>query len=176
MFVRRVLSLLLAPYVAWLVFAYRYHFLDGVNLAFHEAGHLFFGGFGTTLHFLGGTLGQLVFPVAAGFHFARRGERFEAAVCAIWLAESLMYAATYLADAQAMRLPLVGGHIHDWNWLLTRWGALRAAEAIGTALHVLASLGMVAAWVVCVREAFFRPASGTNDVTALSEITGAPET
>ena len=48
----------------WLVFDYEYHFLDGVNLAFHEAGHLFFAFFGQTLQFLGGTLGQLLFPLA----------------------------------------------------------------------------------------------------------------
>jgi hypothetical protein len=30
--------------------------LDLVNLAFHEAGHLFLAPFGRTLHYLGGTL------------------------------------------------------------------------------------------------------------------------
>ena len=139
MLARRALAVVLAPYVIWLVAAYRYHFLDGVNLAFHEAGHLFFGMFGATLHFLGGTLGQLVFPIAAATHFARRGERFEAAVCALWLCESLMYAAAYIADARVQQLPLVGGHIHDWNWLLSRWGWLGAAESIGAALHAAAA-------------------------------------
>lgn len=37
--------------------------LDHANLAFHEAGHVFFGFLGSTLGLYGGTLGQLVFPV-----------------------------------------------------------------------------------------------------------------
>ena len=39
--------------------------LDHANLAFHEAGHLFFGVLGDTLGLYGGTLGQLVFPVVS---------------------------------------------------------------------------------------------------------------
>ena len=136
----RLFSVLLAPYVLWIVFDYEYHFLDGVNLAFHEAGHLFFAFFGETLHFLGGTLGQLFFPLACWFHFLRRGEALEARICLVWLAESGMYAAHYLADAQAQALPLVGGHIHDWNWLLTQAGLLAHCEFLGDLLHTLASL------------------------------------
>jgi hypothetical protein len=56
----------------------------------------------------------------------------------VWFAESLMNTARYLGDAQAMSLPLVGGHIHDWNWLLTRWGGLSSCETIATTLHVAA--------------------------------------
>lgn len=66
---RALLLLILIPYALWLIFAYDYHFLDGANLLFHEAGHVFFGLFGQTIGMLGGTLGQLVFPVAAGVQF-----------------------------------------------------------------------------------------------------------
>jgi hypothetical protein len=137
---RAGLLVLLTLYVGWLAFAYEYHFIDGANLLFHEAGHVFFGLFGRTLHFLGGTLGQLVFPAACAVHFLRRGQRFEACVVGIWFAESLMYAAEYIADARVQRLPLVGGHIHDWGWLLGQWGLIAHCEWIGTAVHVLASL------------------------------------
>jgi hypothetical protein len=139
MFARRLLVLALVPYVAWIVLAYEYHFIDGVNLAFHEAGHLFFGLFGQTLHFLGGTIAQLLFPAACIIHFLQRQQRFEAAVCTVWLAESLMYVARYLGDAEAQSLPLVGGHIHDWHWLLSRAGLLGQCEGIAAAVHVLAS-------------------------------------
>jgi hypothetical protein len=142
---RRILALALVPYVLWLVFAYEYHFLDGVNLLFHEAGHVFFGLFGPTLHFLGGTLAQLFFPLAAGLHFLTRRELFETAVCTVWLAESGMYAAEYIADAQAQVLPLVGGHTHDWGWLLSRWGLLARCETIGAGVHGLSSLLALAA-------------------------------
>lgn len=39
--------------------------LDYANLAFHEAGHLFFGLLGSTAELYGGTLGQLFFPAVA---------------------------------------------------------------------------------------------------------------
>jgi len=133
----------LLPYIVWLSFGYRYHFIDNVNLFLHEAGHVLFGIFGRTAHFLGGTLGQLLFPAAFSVYFLRRRQRFEACVVGIWLCESLMYCGKYIADARVMALPLVGGHIHDWNWLLARWGLLRHAETIGGVVHVVASLGAI---------------------------------
>ena len=148
---RRIFLAALAVYGLWLVFAYEYHFIDGVNLLFHEAGHVFFGFFGQVMHFLGGTLGQLVFPIATAVHFAREGRVFESAVCALWLGESLMYAALYVGDARARELPLVNDGFHDWNWLLGRWGLLDHAESLGTALHVLASLVVIAALVLAAR-------------------------
>lgn len=151
---RRALALALAPYAVWLVFAYEYHFLDGVNLAFHEAGHLFLAFGGETLHFLGGTIGQLFFPAAAAWHFRRRSDAFAAAVCLLWLGESGMNVATYLGDARAQSLPLVGGHVHDWNWLLGRAGLLGQCEALGRLLHVAASALVLGAWFAAVRAAF----------------------
>ncbi len=137
---RRVLCLLLLPYVLWLILAYRYHFIDGVNLLFHEAGHLFFGLLGSWPHFLGGSLGQLVFPLACMIQFQRQGQPFERWVCTLWLAESLMYLAEYLGDAKVQRLPLVGGHIHDWNWMLSRLGLLDSAPVLAFLVHAGASL------------------------------------
>lgn len=149
---RRVLALLLVPYVAWLIFAYEYHFLDGVNLLLHEGGHMLFSFMGETLHILGGTLGQLFFPAAAALYFFRRKAFFDAAVMAVWLAESLMYTANYMSDARAQSLPLVGGQIHDWNWLFSRWGILAHDELIGGLVHLLASVLALAALFVCFTE------------------------
>lgn len=59
--VRQVIALGLGVYVVWLAVAYRYHFIDGVNLLIHEAGHVFFGFFGDVLGTAGGTLLQLLF-------------------------------------------------------------------------------------------------------------------
>jgi hypothetical protein len=164
MLARRLLVTALVPYVGWLVFAYEYHFIDGVNLAFHEAGHLFFSFMGQTVHVLGGTIGQLFFPAACVMHFRARRQPVEAAVCCIWLAESLMYTARYLGDARAQALPLVGGHIHDWNWLLSRAGLLPHCEAIGTFLHIVASVVAVAALAWAARQAFWpSPSPGGID-------------
>lgn len=140
---RWILLAILTPYVGWLVFAYEYHLLDGVNLAIHEVGHLLFSFFGKTLYFLGGTLAQLMFPAAFVGQFLYQGKKFDACVMGIWFCESLMYGATYIADARIQALPLVGGHIHDWNWLLSRWGWLESCESIGSFLHATASLGAI---------------------------------
>lgn len=137
---KRLVLIPVALYVGWLVFDYEYHFLDGVNLLFHEAGHVFLAFFGETLHFLGGTLAQIFFPAACVVHFMKAQRSFEAWLVGIWLAESLMNTARYLGDAQALALPLVGGHIHDWNWLLSHWGVLDHCELIALVLHVAASL------------------------------------
>lgn len=138
------LAILLVPYTVWLVFAYDYHFLDGVNLLFHEAGHPLFGLFGQTLGFLGGTLMQLIMPAAAGVHFLGRSQRFEAMICGFWIGESLLNIAWYMADAMAMAISRVGGEIHDWNWLFQYWGVLEHCEAIAGFTHVLGSGILVA--------------------------------
>jgi hypothetical protein len=163
MLAKRLFLVPVLGYVLWLAFAYEYHFIDGANLLFHEAGHLFLNLFGETLHFLGGTLGQLFFPVACGLHFLQSGKHFETYLMGIWLAESLMNTARYLGDAQAQSLPLVGGHIHDWNWLLQRWGLLDRCEGIASGLHLLAtSLAaacLVGAWLSTREEEEFAPAT-----------------
>ena len=125
--------------------------LDLVNLAFHEAGHVFLSPFGSTLHFLGGTLFQLGVPALLVWYFLfRRGAAFAAAVCAWWVGESLVNVAVYMADARELQLDLVGGGEHDWNELFFRFGLLGedAVAAISSATHaagvVLMLLGL--AW------------------------------
>jgi hypothetical protein len=100
-------------------------FLDLVNLAFHEAGHVFLTPFGRTIHFLGGTLGQTVVPALLVWYFlARRRDPFASSVCVWWLGESLVNVSTYMADARDLALPLVGGGEHDWNELFFRFHLL----------------------------------------------------
>ena len=142
---RRIAVTLLALYAVWLLFAYRYHFIDNVNLLVHEAGHVFFGFFGEWMGVAGGTLLQLLFPLAFVVYFLTKRQRFEAAVCGVWSAESAMYTARYMGDANEQVLPLVGGHIHDWEWLFQRANLLHRAEEIATTLHVVAGLGAIVA-------------------------------
>ena len=116
-----------ALYCAW--FAHTgegwVHVLDGANLAFHEAGHPFFGLLlGDRITVYGGTLGQLVFPVVAAAGFWWRRETASFAVALLWLAENLWNIARYMADARAHELPLVGGGEHDWTEIFSRWGVL----------------------------------------------------
>ncbi|HYC78281.1 MAG TPA: hypothetical protein VEI02_11705 [Planctomycetota bacterium] len=125
---------------------------SGIDLGIHEAGHLLFSGCGMFLAVAGGTILQLLAPVAAGVVLARQGDRFGVCVAAAWLGVNLVEVSVYMGDARAMELPLVtvgGGHpLHDWNYLLGRCGLLRSDRALagvvrtaGAALHALALLG-----------------------------------
>lgn len=97
--------------------------LDDVNLAIHEAGHLLFQFLGEPWLTLGGSLLQVIVPVAFVVYFARTGQRFAAACTMTWVAASLLNVATYVGDARAQELSLLGGEnvVHDWWFLLTEW-------------------------------------------------------
>jgi len=171
---RALLAGLLALYGGWLLVDYRWHFVDGANLLFHEAGHVFFGFLGPTLGILGGTLGQLFFPVACAVHFLRRASVAEAAAAVVWLGENLMNVALYVADARAQVLPRVGGEIHDWHWLLSRWGLLAHDIGVARGVRVLGALVVVAGVALALREALRArgtPAAGGVPVAR----TGTPQ-
>lgn len=127
--------------------------LDGANLVFHEAGHVFFFLFGEFLQFLGGSLTQVAIPASLAFYFWVHEQRSASAVTIFWTGESLTNVAIYVADAQRMELPLIGGD-HDWNYLLARLNLLDRADSIGRfvfllgALSILFSLILLAADIV----------------------------
>ena len=125
--------------------------LDHVNLAFHEAGHLFFRVLGDTASLYGGTLMQFVFPTVTALHFAQRGQTLSAAACAVWFCENLRYMALYMADARAQQLPLVGGGEHDWYNILSRWDALESDTRLAGFFVFLCWAGMLAIWVAVWR-------------------------
>ncbi len=123
-----------------------YIFLDHVNLAFHEAGHPFFGLFGETLGLYGGTLGQLVFPVVIAVTFWKQRDPVGAAVAGVWFGENFLSIARYMADARAQVLPLVGGGEHDWTNIFSRWGVLSSDVVIARAVSTAGWVIMLAAW------------------------------
>jgi len=162
----RVARLVLAALLLWVTErlatrAWHGCALDLVNLAFHEAGHVFLRPLGSTLHFLGGTLFQLGVPALLVWYFLfRRAAAFAAAVCLWWAGESLVNVAVYMADARDLELPLVGGGEHDWNELFYRFGLLgedsvaaisAATRGAGVAVMLLglawAALFVAPAWV-----------------------------
>jgi hypothetical protein len=129
-------------------------FLDLVNLAFHEAGHLVFAPFGRTLHLLGGTLLQLIVPAGLVGYFLSRRSPFSAAVCAWWVGENFINVSVYMGDARTLRLDLVGGGEHDWNNLFYQFNLLgeSSVTTIAALTHHLGVLVMLAAtmWVGCL--------------------------
>ncbi len=131
------LAVLLSIYVIWLIRSYDYHFIDNANLAFHEAGHFALMFFGDTIMFLGGTIFQLLLPLAIALYFLKQTKIFESGVCGIWLGESLMNVAIYMGDANTQALHLIGGQ-HDWHWLFGHLQILHRAESIAETTNLIA--------------------------------------
>jgi hypothetical protein len=165
-------ALLLLPLAWWTLTmgtgASSWCFLDFVNLAFHEAGHLFLSFAGTTVHYLGGTIGQLLVPAALAVYFLIKEEQpFAAAVCCWWLGESSVNVAIYMADARSLALPLVGGGDHDWNELFYRFGML-SESSVHAAARTTHLLGV---WVMLLGLAwgllFVLPASKRQQINML---------
>jgi hypothetical protein len=145
---RTALTLVLAAY-GWqcLRAPESYRWLDSLDLAIHETGHLVFAFGGETLTLLGGTLFQLLVPAAFAVALWRQGDRHGATVPLWWLGQNCWNISVYIKDAQAQVLPLVGGGEHDWAVLLDRWGWLEQDQALGRAVFLL---GVVLYWVALV--------------------------
>jgi magnesium-transporting ATPase (P-type) len=145
--------------IAWLVFyalfivyaaAARgsFLFIDNVNLVVHESGHLFFGWFGSTLGLWGGTLMELLVPLALAIYFVFQRHTAATAFTSFFFFENFIYIATYMADARSQGLPLVtvgdanaGGH--DWFRIFSSLGLLQYDTRIGAAVRLLGWLGML---------------------------------
>ena len=121
-------------------------FLHGVNLVFHEAGHVIFGFFGRFVAVLGGSLNQVLIPAVCVIAFLHTRQRASAAVALFWTGQSLADVAVYAADGRAMALPLLAeGLIHEWNYHLGVTGLLHRAEAIGRLMFGAGALLMLGA-------------------------------
>jgi hypothetical protein len=144
---RRALVVLLTLYgIVCLRAPEQYRFLDALNLAIHETGHIVFLPFGEFFHLLGGTLFQIAFPLVFAAHFLRAGDRFAAYAVCWWVAQNLWNVSVYIADARAQLLPLVGGGEHDWAYLLGTLGLLERDLQLSRTVHFIGVL--ILAWAM----------------------------
>ena len=134
---RIALTLILAVYgFVLLLDPETFRLIDNVNLAIHEAGHVFFGPFGEFFGFLGGTLMQLIVPLTFLGYFLYRRDQYAASVLLWWVGQNLWNISVYVKDARSMELPLVGGGVHDWRVILGELGHLPRDQEIGQAVYV----------------------------------------
>jgi hypothetical protein len=128
----------------------------GIIFGVHELGHLVFGMLGEWIGVAGGSLAQLLLPLAAGALFWKQRDRFAVAVCGCWLAISMASLCPYIADARAQELTLVSfseeGAIHDWNYLLSSMGLLRDDMQIARFTGFVAALVLAASAFAGARE------------------------
>src|SRR5713101_8223202 len=148
-------------YLLFLLYAASDHsgflIIDYVNLIIHEGGHFFFSWFGYTIMILGGTLGELLVPFLCAAYFWWRRETTAVAFCSFWFFENFLYIGTYMADARAGVLPLVGSGEHDWGILFGQWGLLLQDTRIGGTARLLGWLGMLAVCAWLAWQAFRAP-------------------
>ena len=130
-------------YFAWCAIdPSRWHFIDGVNLVIHEAGHVVFSFLGEFMMIAGGSLFQVIMPALFVGYFIYNEKYYSAALVLFWVGESILNVSVYAGDSLALQLPLIGGEdsVHDWNYLLTSLNLLPATAKIAGAIRLLGTL------------------------------------
>jgi hypothetical protein len=151
--VRAPLVLVLA-WILWRHVGDRNHssIFGGVNLAFHEIGHVFFGFFGSELlMFAGGTILELAIPLVAAAMLARQGDAFGVSVGLFWFGTALHSVSIYVSDTRAQRFGRVSLGDYDgpddWTYILDRFDLIRHDLVIGGWMRAAALLAMAGAIV-----------------------------
>ena len=123
--------------------------LGDINVAIHETGHYVFMPFGELMMYMGGSIFQVLVPLAFAGYFiggkpAHR-DRFAAAVCVWWAAINVLAVSVYAADARAGQLTLLSGATgeddpagHDFYMIFAHLGVLNSDTIYAGRLRALA--------------------------------------
>jgi hypothetical protein len=131
-------------------------FLDHVDLAIHETGHLVFRLFGEFMGIAGGSLFQVILPAVFVGYFVWRLQYYSAAIVVFWVGQSILNVWVYAADAVAMQLVLTSGFtgsegsFHDWNYLLTRTGLIGSTKIIAGSIRAVGTIVIIAAGITSI--------------------------
>ncbi len=115
----------------------RWHFLDGVNLLIHEAGHIVFMPFGEFMSVAGGSILQVLMPLAFVTYFFAKGMLYSGTLVMFWVGQNFINISTYMKDAIEMKLPLLGGGMHDWNFIFTNLNLLSRTHFLGSLFYFI---------------------------------------
>lgn len=126
-------------------------FMHNINLPFHEFGHIFFMPFGQFMMILGGSLFQVLLPLALMLLFVfKQHDTFAGSITLWWCGQSFIDLSPYISDAEYRGLPLVGGggeESHDWGNLLTMMDALESTQTIAKSCFALGAFIIIVAIV-----------------------------
>jgi len=112
------------PFTVWVI--------DTIDLFIHEAGHFIFGIFGRFVEILGGSLFQVLIPLATVWVFARANLK-SLPFTLYWTGQSLVNVSVYIGDAPYQRLHLISRTaIHDWHWIFNTLGMMDSAEDVSS--------------------------------------------
>ncbi len=153
-----IIAALFIFYTQWLKHDKYFSFLDYVNLAFHEPGHLVFAPFGHFLMMAGGTISQLLMPLICLIYFLKRNSELGWQLCLFWIGENLLNISIYAGDAIRQELPLVAGGVHDWTYLLTATGLIAHTPQVEKFIFLLGSATIFLSFYFIGRDALnFKP-------------------
>ncbi|MBC7981949.1 hypothetical protein H7X65_02625 [Candidatus Parcubacteria bacterium] len=130
-----------------------WHFIDTVNLIFHEAGHTITFFFGQFISIASGSLFQILIPVICCLYFYQQEQKYSAALLLFWVGQNVINVSVYARDAIEMQLPLLGGDgvIHDWNYLLSALGMLKYTPYVADTLYAVGIIIFISALVFSVK-------------------------
>jgi hypothetical protein len=159
-----IFAILMGLYFLWIAWdPMQGSFLDNVDLAIHEGGHILFRILGEFMGIAGGSLLQVIFPAAFVGYFLWNAQRYSAAIVSLWLGQSILNVYVYAADAQVMQIVLLGGltgsegSFHDWNYLLTETGLLNSTRTIAGIIRLVGTLTIITGSVAAVYYSFQTP-------------------
>lgn len=130
------------------------HFIDSVNLIFHEAGHTIFSFFGTFIHVLAGSGLQIALPLFITLYFFYKKQYVSGSLCLLWVGQNFINVSVYAADALSMELPLLGGDnsLHDWNYLLNEMGWIFYTQKVAS---TLSTVGFIIIFIASVLSLYY---------------------
>jgi len=119
------------PFLLWAI-------RNSIFLFIHEGGHGLFMFFGRTLHALGGSFWQIMFPVVSFVIAIRKRSHVVAPFALFWAGANMLDVSLYMRDAPVRVLPLLGPRSgHDWFYLFNKWGVLDSAGTIADLMYYL---------------------------------------
>ncbi|MBI3194772.1 MAG: hypothetical protein HYZ34_09960 [Ignavibacteriae bacterium] len=135
--------------------------IRSIFLFIHEGGHFLFSFFGRTLHLLGGSFWQIVFPLLS-FLLAVKEKSKIAPVPLFLTGFNLMDVSVYMRDAPFRHLPLItrDSSTHDWWNLFRSWNMLDSAETfadITFVLGIVLCIGAIGAGFFIAVESYRHP-------------------
>ena len=145
-------SIIILPIIIWLIINNGDFIilLDHFTLLIHEGGHGIFKIFGSFIYTLGGSLMQILIALLFVFYFYTNNKKIGVQFSLVFLGENLLNISKYASDAQAQRLPLLGGNkvYHDWNFLLRKMNILEYDYAVGYFFVGLAIISFIIALLI----------------------------
>jgi len=156
-YIRISLAVIVCAYFWYYAKTYTdWHFIDYVNLIFHEAGHVIFSFFGMFIKIAAGSGFQIAIPLFISLYFFFHAQKISGAICLLWVGQNLLNVSIYAGDAMKMQLDLLGGDnvIHDWNYLLNAMGLLGHANAVASIIYSLAIIILIAGTILSIYLSF----------------------